>query len=62
MCTTRQAPVNVGEALAAVRAWLAYLNGLDAADCLARCRRSACGNWPSRRCWLFNSASNGYPS
>ena len=32
MCTTRQAPANVTEALAAVEAGLAYLNGVDAAD------------------------------
>ena len=32
MCTTGQAAANVTEALAAVRAGLAYLNGMDAAD------------------------------
>src|SRR4029077_15257542 len=32
MCSTGQQPSNVTEALAAVRAGLAYLNGMDAAD------------------------------
>ena len=31
MCATGQAPANMSEALAAVRAGLAYLNGMDAA-------------------------------